>query len=44
MFDFGGGGNFSANLDAHVRCLAGVGFDRRGCTGRMENYVINRIS
>jgi hypothetical protein len=23
--------------------LAGVGFDRRGYTGRVRNYVINRI-
>jgi hypothetical protein len=40
MLDFGGGDSFLANLDAHLR-LAVVGFDRRGCTSRVGNYVID---
>jgi hypothetical protein len=46
MFDFGSGGNFFANLDSYHTSgvSAGAGFDRRGCTGWVRNYVISRIS
>ena len=42
MFDFGGGGNFSANLDSYLQCFSR--WDLIVAASRVRNYVINRIS
>jgi len=45
MLDFGGGGNLWGNFGTrNCDVSARVGFDRAGCTGRVRNYVTNRIS